>query len=496
MTGAQRHVDDRRAHAVLSLVLAFAVAACAGTDPTADRTSSSPAGPTVATSLTPDGLAAAVTLDNVMGHVRALQSIAERHNGNRASGTAGYDASVDYVAGRLTDAGFSVTTPTFDYPRFESGPLTLTADGRPVEATVVQYSAGTGGRPLTGGPVAITGHGCAPADYPPTTSGAIAVVDRGTCTFAAKARAAADAGARAVVVVNTSPDALTGATLGVDSAAAIPVVGVAQASGPGLRDAGALTLNLTAETRTITSRNVIAQTRTGAVDDVVVAGAHLDSVADGPGMNDNATGTAAVLETALRLGSSPRVENAVRFTFWGAEEDGLVGSSRYVSGLDDEQRRTIGRYLNFDMLGSPNPGYFVYDGDDSESRGAGPGPAGSDQIERVFTEYYDGRRIPTRPADFTGRSDYGPFLEIGVPAGGILTGAEEKKSAEQATLWGGRADAPFDPNYHRRGDTVDNVDRVALGINSSAVGYAVGTWALAMDHTRARGNSPASTAPS
>ena len=138
------------------------------------------------------------------------------------------------------------------------------------------------------------------------------------------------------------------------------------------------------------NQNVIAQTHTGRADNVVMAGAHLDSVPAGPGINDNGSGSAALLETALKLGSSPNVKNAVRFSFWGAEEPGLLGSQAYVDSLDFEQQLDIAMYLNFDMIGSPNTGYFVYDGDDSDGEGAGPGPFGSAQIEQTFVDYLTG----------------------------------------------------------------------------------------------------------
>ncbi|GAA3170973.1 hypothetical protein GCM10020255_059670 [Rhodococcus baikonurensis] len=176
--------------------------------------------------------------------------------------------------------------------------------------------------------------------------------------------------------------------------ARIPTGGVSKASGEALAAApGDLTLILDTSTETTKSRNVIAQTKTGATDNVVVVGAHLDSVPEGPGINDNGSGTAAVLETALQMGSSPSIENAVRFAFWGAEEVGLVGSTRYVEGLSDQERADIALYLNFDMLGSPNAGYLAYDGDNSDAVGEGPGPEGSAGIERTFVDFLAGRGL-------------------------------------------------------------------------------------------------------
>ena len=229
---------------------------------------------------------------------------------------------------------------------------------------------------------------------------------------------------------------------------------------------------------------MIAQTRTGSTGDVVMAGAHLDSVPEGPGINDNGSGVAAVLETALQLGPSPSVRNAVRFGFWGAEERGLVGSERYIESLNVDELRDIAMYLNFDMLASPNPGYFTYDGDQSTSpaRGSAPPrvPEGSAGIERTLVAYLKSAEKPAQDTSFDGRSDYEAFTLAGIPCGGLFAGAEENKTAEQAELWGGQAHEPFDPNYHKQTDTIDHIDRAALGIQGAGVAYALGLYATSI----------------
>jgi Zn-dependent M28 family amino/carboxypeptidase len=240
------------------------------------------------------------------------------------------------------------------------------------------------------------------------------------------------------------------------------------------------TIKLNAGVRTERTRNVIAQTKTGSTANVVLVGAHLDSVPEGPGINDNGSGVAAVLETALQLGSSPQVDNAVRFGFWGAEELGLLGSLNYVQSLDVEALRDIALYLNFDMIGSPNPGYFTYDGDQSappDANGVPRIPEGSAGIERALVAYLQQAGKPAQDINFDGRSDYDGFTAAGVPAGGIFSGAESKMSKEQAERWGGRAGEPFDPNYHKESDTLEHVDRTAMEINGGGVAYVVGIYA-------------------
>ncbi|GID29978.1 M28 family metallopeptidase [Paractinoplanes brasiliensis] len=226
-----------------------------------------------------------------------------------------------------------------------------------------------------------------------------------------------------------------------------------------------------------TGYNLIADWPGGDTSDTLMIGAHLDSVTAGPGINDNGSGSMANLEVALavaRTGFQP--DRHLRFGWWGAEELGLRGSTAYVNSLTTAQKREITGYLNFDMVGSPNPGYFLYDGDNSDGTGAGPGPAGSAQIEQTLADYFTSIGVPTRGTDFDGRSDYGPFIANGIPAGGIFTGAEGRKTAAQVQLWGGTA-STFDPCYHASCDTTANINDTALDRNSDAIAYAV--WTLA-----------------
>jgi Zn-dependent M28 family amino/carboxypeptidase len=207
---------------------------------------------------------------------------------------------------------------------------------------------------------------------------------------------------------------------------------------------------------------------------VVMAGAHLDSVPEGPGINDNGSGSSALIEVAEQLAKS-KTTNKLRFAWWGAEEAGLVGSTYYVNNLSDDQLADLEMYLNFDMVASPNYGLFIYDGDGS---GFGlVGPEGSDEIEGLFERYYAERDIPSEPTAFSGRSDYQAFINNGVPSGGLFTGADGVKTAEQAAKWGGTAGIAYDPCYHSACDTLDNLDLDALEINSDAMAYVIYLYA-------------------
>jgi aminopeptidase S len=210
--------------------------------------------------------------------------------------------------------------------------------------------------------------------------------------------------------------------------------------------------------------NLIADWPGGDTGQVVMAGSHLDSVSSGPGINDNGSGSAAVLETALAVSrANLQPTKHLRFAWWGAEELGLVGSRYYVNSLSTGDRSRISGYLNFDMIGSPNPGYFVYDDD----------PA----IEKTFQAYFTGLGVPTEiETEGDGRSDHAPFKSAGVPVGGLFTGASRAKTAAQVTKWGGTAGLAFDRCYHSSCDTTTNINDTALDRNSDAIAYAV--WEL------------------
>ncbi|WP_169509079.1 M28 family metallopeptidase [Actinopolyspora mortivallis] len=418
------------------------------------------------------------TVNDVNRHLVAFQRIADRNGGTRASGTPGYRESVDYVANSLRRAGFRVSTPEFDFTKYQLDSVSLDVAGEPVETDALEYSPATpeGGiqAPLSVTPVDDS-TGCQAADYDGAdVADTIVLIKRGACTFAKKQRLAAEQGAEAAIIYNNVEGELNG-TLGGAEAGVIPTAGVTKATGAELveRAGSTATLDLRATFDEITTQNVIAETRTGRRDNVVMAGAHLDSVDEGAGINDNGTGSAGLLSTALSMGGTPDVNNAVRFAWWGAEESGLIGSTEYVNGLSFQEQLDIAMYLNFDMIGSPNAGYFTYDGDDSDGVGAGPGPHGSAQIEQDFVEAMRNQGIEVEGTDFNGRSDYGQFIAEGIPAGGLFTGAEGVKTEEQAAKWGGEAGVAYDPNYHAAGDDLSNVDRGALIRNTRAMAEVV-----------------------
>ncbi|WP_460356193.1 M20/M25/M40 family metallo-hydrolase [Mycobacterium sp. ZZG] len=461
------------------VVVGALVAACA------------PGSPPPAPQLGPE-LADKVTIDGVYRHLVEFQNIADAHDGNRADGTPGYQASVDYVAQLLRDNGFDVQTPEFErLSGSKGGSPALTVAGRDFRVDQASLLITT----VPGGLKAPTLRprrpaGCAAADYGDVSvAKAIAVVDDSGCSVVDKHRVALQEGAVGMLVVSqATPTRPTGSpptlfTTGYYTELTIPVGVIDPAADAALRRTESpVTLVLDNEPVMTKSRNVVAQTTTGDTRNVVMVGAHLDSVRSGPGINDNGTGVAAVLETALQLGGAPDTANAVRFAFWGAEEVSMDGTKKYLASLGDEQLDDIAMYLNFDMLGSPNPGYFTDDGDQSAQTGEiVPAPMGSAGIERTLAARLNTAGV--RPADIPLQriTDYEPFLAAGIPVGGLTTGSSQRKTDVQARLWGGKAGAPFDPNYHTRGDTIDNIDREALAVMASSVAFAVGTYAQSIE---------------
>ncbi|GGT16188.1 MULTISPECIES: M28 family metallopeptidase [Streptomyces] len=424
-------------------------------------------------------------------HLKVFQSIADYNSGNRVAGSKGHVQSAQYVESVLRNAGYNVSRNEFEFTYVETVAESLKvngANGRDVPIHLMTYTASgpEGGvtAQLAAAPVDADGtNGCEPGDFAAGTfTGKIALVKRGGCTFAVKQANAAAAGAVGAVIYNNTDGALNG-TLGDPAAGKIPTGGVTQADGEKLAaEAAAGPVEVTLDIRELREQrktfNVIAETKGGDENNTVFLGAHLDSVAAGPGINDNGSGSAGILQVAQRLASSQnKVKNKVKFAWWSAEEFGLLGSEAYVGGLTEAQKKQIKLYLNFDMIGSPNAAYFVYDGDDSDGVGAGPGPEGSAQLERGITDFLDSKNIPHEGTDFTGRSDYGPFIEVGIPSGGTFTGAEGIKTAAQAAKFGGEAGKAYDPNYHAAGDDLSNIDQKALDVNVDVIADAVGHYA-------------------
>ncbi|HEX5782761.1 MAG TPA: M28 family peptidase, partial [Solirubrobacteraceae bacterium] len=401
-----------------------------------------------------------ITSSRMFRHAEAFQMIADENGGNRASGFQGYGASVQYVLTKLRDAGYRPTTQVFDFVTFEevTPPLlrevsptdkTYVATGDTPEVITMNYSASgdtdvatittvdvklDGDRTPTGNG---SGSGCDAADFTGFPAGNIALMQRGSCAFALKVTNAQAAGAVGAIIFNAGTPGNEGVVAGTLGETAqdgqptppdveIPAVGISFAEGARLVNESDPTTGqiiVEAESDQRKSTNVLADTRSGDPDNVTIVGSHLDSVTEGPGINDNGSGSAFNLELAIRMAKERiRTENRVRFAFWGAEESGLVGATRYVAAISDEEFAKIAANLNFDMLASPNHGKFVYDGNFSHTTPPATAPnvnPGAAYIESVFLKYFASQGISPDPTAFDGRSDYKPFQDNGIAAGGL-----------------------------------------------------------------------------
>ncbi|PZF80326.1 M28 family metallopeptidase [Jiangella anatolica] len=462
-----------------------------------------------------------ITLEAVMGHLEELQEIGDDNGGNRASGLPGYAASVDYIVEQLEQAGYTPEVQAFQFEYFDErselervtpSPRTYDEGSEFIRA---DFDSGVPQGEATGPlfpadlrldapslPDNTSNSGCEASDFAGMAPGSVALVQRGFCGFNVKVLNAQAAGAAAVVVMNEGQApgrvGLVG-MIGDATGLTIPAVFATFDAGASLAATPGATVRVkvdfTADTRT--TWNVLAETTKGNPDNVVMAGAHLDSVQEGPGINDNGSGSAALLETAIQI-NRQNLKNQVRFAWWGAEESGLLGSNFYVPNLSQAERDKIALYLNFDMVASPNYMFGIYDGDNSGGTAEeGFIPEGSAQIEDVFEQIYTRRNQPFNDSEFSGRSDYGAFIAADIPAGGLFTGAEIGKTEEQVEMYGGLAGVAFDPCYHSACDNltgegqdeavydalaaeydlVGNVNTEALDINADVIGSAVVTFA-------------------
>jgi Zn-dependent M28 family amino/carboxypeptidase len=426
--------------------------------------------------------------DRILAHLRAFQDIAATHGGHRAAGTPGYDRSADYVADQLRAAGYEVSFEEFTFPfSQERSPPVLAVSGaasHPREALrTLQHSASAD----VTAPLQAVDLGLDEDSLPPSTSaceredfagfvkGRIALVRRGTCPFQVKVEHAVAAGAVGVVIMNEGRDGQTGTFGGrLAGPAPVPVLGTTTEVGRALARAAeapegaALRLAVDIESGTRTTRNVIAAPPGLAPGEIVAVGAHLDSVPEGPGINDNASGSAAVLEAALRLAGEVR---PIRFAFWGAEERGLLGSRHHVSGLDEAARRRSALYVNLDMVGSPHPVRIL------RSR-IETAPGLATDIRQGLATFFRERGLPAEEHMSGndrrgGGSDDASFAREGIPTVMLYTGAGEAKSEAQAEQFGGAAGQPFDPCYHKTCDTLDNIDPAVLRQMADALVHAL-----------------------
>lgn len=439
-----------------------------------------------------------ITIDALMANLQDLEDIASQNNGHRAAGSVGYDQSVAYIRSTLANTNFIIQEQSFNIPYYEE---TVTPELEMIEPDEISYTWATDFLTLTYSgsgnvtaeigfvdPVIPPGNstdGCEETDFDGIDlQGKIAVIQRGGCTFQKKAQNAENHGALAVLIFNEGGQGETGVfsgTMSSSSQVTIPTLGTSYTLGEELynlvNDSQTVILRVmvSTESGTRATSNVIAETPGGNENNVILLGAHLDSVPAGPGINDNGSGSAALLELAKQIAQSGYVpQNKIKFAWWAAEEIGLIGSFHYIEDLaqnDPENFNKLGMNLNFDMIGSPNFVRGINDTDQSDiNSGMNSTPAGCGEIEAAFKTYFDSESLVTIPVGFGGTDDLG-FLYYGIPSCGLFTGASGVKSQAQADLFGGTAGQAYDPCYHTPCDTTINVNQDVYEYNAKAMAY-------------------------
>ncbi|CAL3969033.1 unnamed protein product [Diplocarpon coronariae] len=410
---------------------------------------------------------------SLVDKLRQLQEMADQtRSRSRFIGTAAHAETLSYIYSQLNHTGYY----NIDTQRF-----TASYDHAELMVNRVSYkSLAFTFSPLANvstSLVAAERQGCAPEDYPAEVEGNVVIISPGSCSYDAKATAAGQAGAFGAVIYNSIEGEVVLEGQFEAPGNFIPTVGVSWETGQALlQSLGDVILFIAP--RDVVTYNIIAETRGGDHDNVLMLGAHTDSVAAGPGINDNGSGTIGVLEVALQLSRSSTT-NAVRFAFWSANEIGAHGSRHYISTLSQAEARKIRLYLDFDTIASPNYVYEVLDGDGSAF--GMPGARGSGAVKRLWQDYFEGLQIETTPARLNGTGDFEPFLSAGIAVGGLSSGADGLKSQKDCENHGGQAGAPYDPNYHTARDRLVNINTQVFLEITKAIAHAVATLARSFE---------------
>ncbi|MEZ8100924.1 M28 family metallopeptidase [Vibrio bivalvicida] len=497
--------------------------------------------------------------EEVVEHLEELEARASKTTDGasvtRAAGTEGYAQSLNYIVDTMREHNYDVSIQEFDFRAWEElagtklnvNGLDLisvrnASEGVEPDFAVMSYSGNSNGS-ITAEAVFITPDfrfdapdydstdGCESSDFTgKDITNKVAIIQRGGCSFNTKVVNAQNAGAKGVIVFNQGNGegrtSVVNGTLGSDSTANIPAFGARYALGKQWHDLSQttsvpVTLAINVKDDVVLTQNIIAETKGGNENEVVMLGAHLDSVPEGPGINDNGSGTAGLLEYAVTLADlNAPVKNKVRFAWWAAEEAGLVGSEYYTNdlfaplraqaeqeilkelGLEDPSQLTpeqldlvdaryyklnkVKLYLNFDMIGSPNYIFGVMDGDLSDTKdspdnaytGDFKPPYGTSHIESVFNQFFTEKSESTVPQALSKRSDYAGFADWGIAFGGLFTGAEKVKSAQEVEQFGGDIDVAYDKCYHQACDDLNNVSQKALYVNTQSLAYVTTYYAF------------------
>ncbi|KAG5981265.1 hypothetical protein E4U55_003121 [Claviceps digitariae] len=434
-----------------------------------------------------EGLQGRIKVGNLWARAEKLyglakQGVDEYGHPTRVIGSKGHVATVDYVKSELAALGgyYNVSEQTFGAVTGKIHEFRLT-----IASHVSNTSFAMGltpptpdKKPVSGQLILVDNIGCQQSDYPSTVAGNIALIKRGECPFGTKSELAGKAGALAAIIYNNAPDNFNGSlvTPSKEQVATFSLGGTQGADYAEQLSRGRVlsaSAYVDSSVNFIQTTNVIAQSTCGDPNHCVMIGAHSDSVEAGPGINDDGSGSLSVLEVAVQM-ASYRTNNCVRFAWWAAEEEGLLGSDHYVHALSADENRKIRLFMDYDMMASPNFAYQIYNATDDTS------PAGSQALRDLYINWYASHGLNYTFVPFDGRSDYDAFIKGGIPAGGIATGAEKIKTKEEEAMFGGEAGVAYDKNYHQIGDDLQNLNLTAWEVNTKLIAHSVATYAASL----------------
>jgi hypothetical protein len=458
-------------------------------------------------------------MDNIVKTLVELESLADANGGNRAVGP-GFDASLALFSRILSEsADCDVSYQEFGVPTFFEDHKPLVSIRSPYLNYTLQTSTdvitmnfgGNGTYEIPEGPIFLAKNfGCSPEDLQ-GAKGKIALIFYNPdssidCTAYQKALNAFNAESSAILVANdASRHRLSASRLrgsgyspGAYQFVQIPTLAISYMTASTLLNLEGATMSIKASTRIVIQRtkSLLCTTREGDPEKLMVFGAHLDSVPAGPGINDNGSGAAMLLEIAKQLKTMKvKVVNQVQFSWWGAEEPGLIGSRFFVNhtkSTDPSKWNRIKAALNFDTMASPNGIPQLYNihlkNEDNETF-PNSAVSGSVAINSLFTTRFNQLNQPFLEIAFEGGSDYYPFVQNGIPTGGLDGGAADTKTVEQAAIYGGLPNFVMDPCYHEPCDRVSNLGLDMLTVMADAAAFTIGSLATEKDLVKFLSNS-------
>ncbi|KAK5624805.1 hypothetical protein RRF57_000522 [Xylaria bambusicola] len=421
--------------------------------------------------LTPEGFVEKIKTEELERNLWNLGRIGKENGGHRAFGSPGYKASSDYILERAkTRFGpeYDTKVQEFDHLYNEVREISVTGpNGETVDTVTLIYNPGTDDGPIQA-PLIDTpvdderGSACFEDQWEGIdATGKIALIKRGSCALSDKLKIARAHGAAGALIYHNLPGAPSSAILGAENyGLLVPVAVIPLSVGSAWKDRLAANEEVVVELyvdaifEERTTWNIIAETKQGDPNNVIMLGAHLDSV------NDDGSGTSTLLEIMTELRYYEGYPNKVCFAWWGAEESGLIGSLHYTENLTPQEADQIKFYFNYDMVGSPYLNYEIYIGDNE----------GDEAGAALLLQYLTDAGKEPYYVNFGTSSDCVGFVELGIPTSGIFTGA--------AT----------DPCYHLACDTLSNVNLDALTVNAKAAANAAAHLALSLDGVPARRN--------